>query len=412
MTEERLPNRMLFPVLGIIMNLCMGNLYAWSVFRIPLQKAYGWTAFQATVPFAISIGAFAVGMVAAGRWQDKAGPKPVAITGGILLGVGFILSSFLGSTLAGLYITFGVVVGVGIGFAYVTPIATTVKWWPDKRGLMTGLVVMGFGAGAIIGGIGGPIMVAAMGVLQTFLVFGIVFGALVAGCGALLKNPPAGYKPIGWSPPAPAAGAKVVKYDYSAGEMVGTGAFWMLWIGYLISAGVGLIVISQASPIGQEVAKLTPVVAGGALTLLAVFNGLGRPGFGWISDTIGRKNAWMLVFAMHLVSLIFILPNATTFAMYAVGVCVVGFAFGGTLALMPAFTADYFGTKGLGINYGWLFSAYGVAGLVLTLVAAQVRAAAGSWNTAFWYLVIACVIGLISAVLVKAPAPKEVEAKA
>jgi len=410
--DERLPNRMLFPVLGIIMNLCMGNLYAWSVFRNPLMKAYGWSAFEATVPFAISIGAFAVGMVMAGRWQDKAGPKPVAVTGGLLLGVGFILSSFLGNTLTGLYITFGGIVGLGIGFAYVTPIAVTVKWWPDKRGLMTGLVVMGFGAGAIIGGIGGPLLVQAVGVLTTFLIFGIAFGAVVAGCGALLRNPPAGYRPAGWSPPAPAPGAKVVKYDYSAGEMVGTGAFWMLWLGYLISAGVGLIVISQASPIGQEVASLTPLVAGGALTMLAVFNGLGRPGFGWISDTIGRKNAWMAVFAMHLVSLVFILPNATTFATYALGICVVGFAFGGTLALMPAFTADYFGTKGLGVNYGWLFSAYGVAGLVLTLFAARVRTVAGSWSTVFWYLVIACVLGLVSAVLVKAPAPKEVPVKA
>ncbi len=412
MADDRLPNRIMFPLLGIVMNLCMGNLYSWSVFRNPLMKAYGWTAFEATVPFAISIGAFAVGMVMAGRWQDKAGPKKVAITGGILMGIGFILSSFLGNTLTGLYITFGVIVGLGIGFAYVTPIAVTVKWWPDKRGLMTGLVVMGFGAGAIIGGIGGPIMVAAMGVLGTFLVFGIVFGVLVAGCGSLLRNPPAGYKPAGWSPPAPAPGAKVVKYDFSPGEMVATMPFWMLWLGYLISAGVGLIVISQASPIGQEVAKLTPVVAGGALTILAVFNGLGRPGFGWISDSIGRKNAWMLVFAMHLVSLLFILPNATSFGTYVVGLCLVGFAFGGTLALMPAFTADYFGTKGLGINYGWLFSAYGVAGLVLTLFAARVRTAAGSWNTVFWYLVIACAIGLVSAAVVKAPAPKEAEAKA
>lgn len=412
MMDERLPNRIMFPILGILMNLCMGNLYAWSVFRIPLQKAYGWSAFEATVPFAISIGAFAVAMVIAGRWQDKAGPRTVGMTGGILLGVGFILSSFLGNTLTGLYITFGVIVGLGIGFAYVTPLATTIKWWPDKRGLMTGLVVMGFGAGAIIGGIGGPLLVGAVGVLTTFLIFGIAFGAVVTGCAAFLKNPPAGYRPAGWSPPAPAPGAKVVKYDYTPGEMVGTGAFWMLWIGYLISAGVGLIVISQASPIGQEVAALTPLVAGGALTMLAVFNGLGRPGFGWISDAIGRKNGWMLIFAMHLVSLVFILPNATTFAMYALGVCVVGFAFGGTLALMPAFTADYFGTKGLGINYGWLFSAYGVAGLVLTLFASRVRAVSGSWATVFWYLVIACVIGLISAFLVRAPAPKEVPVKA
>jgi OFA family oxalate/formate antiporter-like MFS transporter len=410
--EERLPNRMLFPVLGILMNLCMGNLYAWSVFRNPLMKAYGWSAFEATVPFAISIGAFAVAMVIAGRWQDKAGPRTVAMTGGILLGAGFILTSFLGSTLMGLYITFGVIVGMGIGFAYVTPIAVTVKWWPDKRGLMTGLVVMGFGAGAIFGGIGGPILVGQVGILNTFLIFGIAFGAIVTVCGSMLKNPPAGYRPAGWSPPAPAPGAKVVKYDYTPGEMVGTGAFWMLWLGYLISAGVGLIIISQASPIGQEVASLTPLVAGGALTMLAVFNGLGRPGFGWISDAIGRKNAWMAIFAMHLVSLLFILPNATTFAMYALGVCVVGFAFGGTLALMPAFTADYFGTKGLGINYGWLFSAYGVAGLVLTLFAARVRTVAGSWSTVFWYLVIACAIGFVSAVLVKAPAPREVPVKA
>src|SRR3990172_1048285 len=233
--EERLPNRMLFPVLGILMNLCMGNLYAWRLFRNPLMKAYGRSAFEATVPFAISIGAFAVAMVIAGRWQDKAGPRTVGMTGGMLLGVGFVLSSFLGNTLTGLYITFGVIVGLGIGFAYVTPLTTTIKWWPDKRGLMTGLVVMGFGAGAIIGGIGGPLLITQVGVLNTFLIFGIGFGAIVTGCAMLLRNPPAGYRPAGWSPPAPAPGAKVVKYDFSPGEMVATLPFWLLWIEYLIA---------------------------------------------------------------------------------------------------------------------------------------------------------------------------------
>lgn len=407
MAEERLPNRMLFPVLGILMNLCMGNLYAWSVFRIPLQKAYGWTAIEATVPFALSIAFFAVGMVFAGRWQDKAGPRTVAMTGGVLVGAGFILTSFLGSTLMGLYISFGVVVGLGLGAAYVTPIATTVKWWPDKRGLMTGLVVMGFGAGAIIGGIGGPILIGRVGVLPTFLIFGIIFGAVITFCGAFLRVPPAGYKPAGWSPPAPAPGAKVVKAEYGPGEMVATLPFWLLWIEYLIAAGVGLIVISQASPIGQEIAKLTPVVAGGALTILAIFNGLGRPGFGYISDAIGRKNSMSLVFAMYIVSLMFVLPTAASFGQYVVGLCLVGFAFGGTLALMPAFTADFFGTKGLGINYGWLFSAYGVAGGVLTLYAARVRQITGAWTTAFWYLTILCAVGLVLTFITKAPAAKE-----
>jgi OFA family oxalate/formate antiporter-like MFS transporter len=277
---------------------------------------------------------------------------------------------------------------------------------------MTGLVVLGFGAGAIFGGIGGPLLIAQVGVLNTFLIFGIGFGAVVTGCATLLRNPPAGYRPAGWSPPAPAPGAKVVKYDYTAGEMVGTLPFYLLWIQFLIGAGVGLIVISQASPIGQEVAQLTPVVAGGALTMLAIFNGLGRPGFGYISDAIGRRNALALLFALYIVALVFVLPNATTFAMYAVGVCMVGFAFGGTLALMPAFTADFFGTKNLGINYGWVFSAYGVAGGVLTLYAIRIRQVTGAWTTAFWYLAIACAVGLVLSFMTRAPAPKEAPVKA
>jgi OFA family oxalate/formate antiporter-like MFS transporter len=402
----------MFPILGILMNLCMGNLYAWSVFRIPLQKAYGWSAFDATVPFALSIAFFSVGLIFAGRWQDKVGPRTVAMVGGILVGAGFVLSGMLGSTLTGLYMSFGVIGGLGLGAAYVTPLATTIKWWPDKRGLMTGLVVMGFGAGAIIGGIGGPLLIANVGVLTTFIIFGIIFGAVITFCGALLRNPPPGYKPAGWSPPAPAPGAKVVKYDYSLGEMIGTLPFWLLWVEYLIAAGTGLIIISQASPIGQEIAGLTPVVAGGALTMLAIFNGLGRPGFGYVSDAIGRKNAMAMVFALYIVSLLFILPNATSFATYAMGVCVVGIAFGGTLALMPAFTADFFGTKNLGINYGGLFTAYGVAGGVLSLFAIQVRVQTGAWTTAFWYLTVACAAGLALTFITRAPAPKEAEAKA
>ena len=412
MAEDRLPNRGLFPVLGILMNLCMGNLYAWSVFRIPLQKAYGWTAFEATVPFALSIVFFAVAMVVAGRMQDKLGPRTVAMTGGVLVGLGFIMSSFLGSTLTGLYISFGVVAGLGIGAAYVTPLATTIKWWPDKRGLMTGLVVLGFGAGAIIGGIMGPILIAQVGVLTTFLIFGIAFGAVITFCGALLRNPPPGYKPAGWSPPAPAPGAKVVKYDFSPGEMVGTIQFYLLWICYFIGSAVGLTIISQASPIGQEMAGLTPVVAGGALTMLAVFNGLGRPGFGAISDAIGRKNAVLLDYALLIAALLLVLPNATTFGMYALGVSMVGFGFGGFLALMPAFTADFFGTKNLGINYGWVFSAWGFAGVFGPILGLQVKAATGAWLNTFYILAALCALGIVLMFLTKAPAPREAEVKA
>lgn len=412
MADERLPNRMLFPILGILMNLCMGNLYAWSVFRIPLQKQFGWTAAQATVPFQLSIAFFAVAMVLAGRMQDKLGPRTVAMIGGILVGAGFILSSMIGDTLTGLYISFGVIAGLGIGAAYVTPLAVTIKWWPDKRGLMTGLVVLGFGAGAIIGGIAGPILIGNVGVMTTFLIFGVLFGAVITFCGAMLRNPPPGYKPAGWAPPAPAPGVKVVKADYSPGEMVATPQFYLLWICYFIGSAVGLTVISQASPIGQEMAGLTPVAAGGALTILAVFNGLGRPGFGYVSDAVGRKNAVLLDYALLIAGLLLVLPNSTSFAIYAVGVSMVGFGFGGFLALMPAFTADYFGTKNLGINYGWLFSAWGAAGVFGPILGLQVRAATGAWLQTFYILAAACALGIVLMFLIKAPTAKEAEAKA
>lgn len=405
--EERQANRGIYPVLGILINLCLGNLYAWSVFRKPLQAAYGWTAAEATLPFQISIAFFAIALVFAGRWQDKVGPRVVGMTGGILFGVGFVMASFMGNTLMGLYISYGVVTGVAMGCAYVTPLAVTIKWWPDKRGLMTGLVVMGFGAGAIFGGIGGPILVDKVGVLTTFLIFGIVFGAVVTGSAMLLKNPPAGYKPAGWNPPAPAAGVAVVKADYTTGEMVGTIQFWCLWLCYFIGSAVGLTLISQASPIGQEMAGLTPVVAGGAVVFLSIFNGLGRPGFGAISDMVGRRNAVLLDFVILIVAMLFVLPNATSFGMYALGVCMVGFGFGGFLALMPAFTADFFGTKNLGFNYGAVFSAWGAAGVFGPMLGLKVKAATGAWMQAFYIYAGLCVLGILLMLITKAPTKTE-----
>jgi OFA family oxalate/formate antiporter-like MFS transporter len=397
----------MFVVWALIMQMCLGNLYTWSIFRSPLMKTYGWTIKEATVPFTLSVVFFAVGMVFAGRWQDKAGPRIVAITGGILLGAGFLLASQIGSTLGGLYIAYGVLAGLGVGFAYVTPIAVCVKWFPDMRGFITGLAVLGFGAGSMIGAPVGTRLIAQMGVLNTFALFGVVFGVLTALAGAMLRNPPAGYKPAGWSPPAPAAGVKAKKDDYAPSEMAGTIQFYLLWFIYLFGAGVGLMAISQAVPMGVELAKLTPGVAAGALGIMAIFNGLGRPAFGAISDKIGRSNATMLAFAVYIVALLGVLRGADTFGMYTTGISMVGFAYGGYLALMPSYTADYFGTKNLGLNYGLVFSAWGAAGVLGPIIGAQVRQQTGSFVGAFWILSALCVAGILLALITKAPAPKE-----
>jgi OFA family oxalate/formate antiporter-like MFS transporter len=288
-----------------------------------------------------------------------------------------------------------------------------VKWFPDMRGFITGLAVLGFGAGSMIGAPVGTALIGRIGVLGTFAVFGVVFGILTALAGAMLRTPPPGYKPAGWSPPVPTGGKPVAtKYDYAPSEMVKTPQFFLLWFIYLFGAGVGLMAISQAVPMGVELAKVERGVAAAALGTMAIFNGLGRPAFGAISDKIGRSNATMLAFALYIVALLGVLRTADTIALYTVGISMVGFAYGGYLALMPSYTADYFGTKNLGINYGWVFSAWGAAGILGPVIGAQVRAVTGAWTNAFWILAGMCVAGILIALITKAPKAREVEAPA
>ena len=398
MTQERSQNRYLFLAAAIVMQLCLGNLYSWSIFRNPLMESHGWTIAEATFPFTLSIAFFAIGMIAAGRWQDRAGPRVVGITGGVLLGLGFLLASWIGDSLLGLYLSYGGLAGLGVGFAYVTPIATVVKWFPDMRGLMTGIAVLGFGAGSLIGAPVGTTLIQTVGVYQTFLIFGGTFGLLVILSASILHNPPKDWAPAGWNPESPEA-ATVRAPDFTPGEMVRTLQFYLLWCIYLLGAGVGLMIISQAVPMGEELAGVSATAAAGALGTMAIFNGLGRPAFGWISDRIGRTGSLVIAFSLYLVALLLILRTASSLSMYTAGVSVVGFSYGGYLSLLPARTADCFGTKNVGINYGLVFSAYGVAGVAGPLMGAWVRAVTGGWENAFWILSVLSVVGIILSLL-------------
>lgn len=402
--EERLPNRWIFVIAAVLMQLGLGNVYAWSIFRNPLMSLHGWTIQEATLPFTLCIVFFAVGMIVAGRWQDRVGPRIVAMTGGVLLGAGFLLASQFGKTLLGLYLTYGVLVGLGVGFAYVTPIATCVKWFPDMRGFITGLAVLGFGAGSLIIAPVGTWLISQIGVYGTFATLGVIIGLLVVIAGAILRNPPAGWKPAGWTPPATGVGSQAQR-DYPPSQMAKTFQFYLLWVVFLFWAGIGLMVISQAVPMGQELAGLSATVAAGALGLMSVLNGLGRPTFGFISDKLGRKGATILAQAVFIVTLLFILPNARDFALYTLGISLIGFAYGGSLSIMPAFTADYYGTKHLGVNYGWVFSAYGAAGVLGPIIGAQIRAATGAWSGAF--MVLAALSAAAAVLILIARPPKE-----
>lgn len=393
------PGRLRYPLCGTLMMLCLGNIYAWSVFRNPLMEAYGWTMAQATLPFQILIAVFSLSMIFAGRWQDKAGPRPVALLGGALVGAGCILAGLAGSSLIVLVLGFGMLAGAGMGAAYVTPLATTIKWWPDRRGLMTGLVMLGMGAGSIIGGLLAPRLIEAYGPLTTLIILGFLFGTVIISAGSFLRNPPPGAIPGPQAAAGQPAGAPA-QHQYSPREMLSTASFYFIWISFLIGCGVGLMVISQASPIGQELAGLDPKSAGVSVVILSVFNGLGRLGFGALSDRIGRKNTFLAAFALEIFTFVFVLPNASGFLGYAVGLSLIGATFGAFMGVMPSITADYFGTRNIGVNYAFVYTAWGAAGILGPMVGIMMK---GDWIGSFYLLAGLCAVGMVVMALTRPP---------
>jgi len=406
MAEEKVTNRWIMVIAALVMQVCLGILYAYSVVRGPLMKEVGYTVKEAGYPYMASLFFFAVGMIIAGRWQDKAGPRTVGIAGGVLLAIGAAVAGVMYKSLGGLIFGYGILGGLGVGFAYVTPIATCIKWFPDKRGTITGLAVFGFGAGTLVFGPLLSKMIASSGIATTFYTVAAIMLIFVCGAAAIFKVPPAGYKPAGWNPPAPAPGAQVIKTNYTPEEIIKTGSFWVLWLTYFIGAAAGLMIIGQAVPIGVEVAKLEKGVAAGGLGVMALLNGLGRLAWGSVSDKLGRTKTVIACFVVYILAFVFVLPNSNTFMLWLVGICAVGFAYGGYLALMPSLTADYFGTKSLGANYGYLFTAWGVAGVGGPFMIDFIKTQTGAFTNAMYITAGACVVGILLAAIAKPPKPE------
>jgi MFS family permease len=438
MSNERVMNRWLVVWGAILIQFCLGAIYAWSAFTADITKKiadgglYGFSRTEAMSVFSTGLATFAVVMVLAGRLQARIGPRPVAMAGGIVLGLGYVLGGFFGQTFVGQLICIGLIGGAGIGLAYVVPIAVGVKWFPDKKGMVTGLAVAGFGFGATLwvklagswfGGLLNTTSVFGLpGVQSVFVIYGIVFLVCVLLGSIVMVNPPTGYKPAGWEPPVPSATGKATgAIDLTSGEMLATPQFYMLWLMFFGSALAGLMVIgciglfgkdallASGAVAGEEVAKATST----AMALLAILNGLGRIAWGTISDTIGRR---MSLFLMCLLQGIMMLAFFKAGGFYwglIGGACIIGFNFGGNFALFPAATADFFGNKNVGTNYGWVFLAYGVAGIAGPIIAGRFAGAAAKesvdvsiWLTPFMIAAVACFIAAGLALVLKAPSHK------
>lgn len=402
-----------------LFNLPLGALYAWSLFTKALQEdPYNFTTSQTQAIFTSAIVTFAIVMIFAGIQMKKFGPKVFAITGGLVLGAGYILGSFLGSSFLMQFICIGIIGGAGIGLAYVVPIAVGMKWFPDHKGFISGLAVAGFGFGATIWvKVGGSWfgLVDNYGVQAVYLYYGIAFIVMVLIGSIWMVNPPEGYVPAGYIPPEKnnnsKHGAKL--HDFTWQEMITKFSFWAIWLIFIFSGMAGLLVIGtirlfgidtlQAS--GMDVAR-AGAAAGTAMAWYAIFNGLGRITWGKISDIIGPEVAiFLMCFVQGFLMLTFYNFGTTPF-MLAAYACAIGFNFGGNFALFPVATADLFGTKNVGSNYPFVFTAYGIAGITGPMLGGFVRDNTGSFLLAFIPAGIVCFIGAVIAIIIK---PKKVK---
>jgi len=375
----RTNNRWIIAIAGVFFQIALGAVYAWSVFRVPLTKQFGWSISEVTLTFTISI--FVLGFAAffGGLWLNRKGPRIVALSGGALYGLGVFLASF-SHNLWWLYFSYGLIGGIGLGLGYIVPVAVLVKWFPDRRGLITGIAVGGFGAGALITAPVATRLIQSVGVLSTFAYLGIGYLVVTIISGAFMQNPPDGWKPEGWSPTASETSQRA-GHDFTLSEALKTWQWYALWLLLFLNTCAGISVISQEAPIFQELTGVSAVVAGGMVGVASLGNAVGRVLWAWVSDLITRRATFFVMFLVQVL-LFWFLPNIGAATLMTLVTFVVLMCYGGGFGTMPAFTADYFGPKNVGPIYGLMLTAWGFASAFGPLFIAHMRETTGSYSGA------------------------------
>lgn len=394
---------------GTGINLALGVLYAWSVISKQITKEWGWNETQAALPYSVAIALFAFMMVPAGRLQDKFGPRLVATLGGIFCGIGFIIAS-LGQSLTGLIIGFGILAGTGIGCGYASATPPAVKWFPPARtGLIAGVVVAGFGLASVYIAPLANHLLSRFGIQSSFLILGIAFFIVIVLLATLLQNPPAGYKPVGNPVAGPSPSKKdarraPVARDYEWHEMLRTPQFYLLWIMFVFGAGTGLMIIGK-------LAKIVDVQAGIKagfvfVALLAVGNAAGRIVAGTLSDRFGRTWTMFSVFIFQAI-LMFFLRGLDSSGMLFLASVLIGFNYGANLSVFPSATKDYFGMKNFGVNYGFVFTAWGVGGVLGPILSGWIFDTSKNFDNAYLIAAVCLLIAAGLTFLTHAPEEKK-----
>ncbi|BBL80332.1 MFS transporter [Rubrobacter xylanophilus] len=392
---SRVPNRWAIAAAGVVMQVALGAVYAWSVYRIPLAEWYGASVSAVNTTFSISILTLGFAAFFGGLWMNRSGPRVVALAAGLLYGLGIIGAGLSSGSLALLYLTYGVVAGVGIGLGYIVPIATLVKWFPDRRGFITGIAVAGFGAGALLTAPIAKALVQGVGVFSTFAIMGVLYLVMVGGAALFMQNPPEGWRPAGWQPETAQHGDRS-GVDYTLGGALRTWQWYALWAMLCLNVTAGIAIIAEADPIAQSLTGVAPETAALLVSIISIANGAGRFLWAWLSDFIGRKWVFLVMYLLQAV-LFFLIPTVgSTFLVLAALASIIVSCYGGGFGTMPAFNADYFGAKNVGTIYGLMITAWGVGGVFGPLLISYIIDTTGGYANAFY--IIAAVM-LVSSVL-------------
>ena len=408
MTTQKSLNRgwsVTFAGMGI--NLALGILYTWSVISKGIPGAWGWSEADKSWPYAIACLVFSIIMVPAGRLQDKIGPRIVAVIGGLLVGIGMISVSFTTSP-AGFIIGFGVLAGAGIGFGYASATPPAVKWFPAaKTGLIAGIVVSGFGLASVYAAPLSKWLTVTFGIQKMVLILGIAFLVVVVGLAQLLISPPKGYVPEGAEKNNTSSSPDDNEAnDFTPKEMLSTVQFYLLWFMYACGAGAGLMVIAKLAAIAKQQAGIELGFI--LVAVLAIGNGFGRIAAGILSDKIGRQRTMFICFVLQAV-LVFLLSRTNTgnalanvFVLSLIS-ALVGANYGANLSLFPSITKDYYGLKNFGVNYGLVFTAWGVGGFMLALLAGKMYDIHHTFSYAYYGASALLILAAIVTILTKTP---------
>lgn len=382
--------RWLLIPLGMAILLCLGTVYSWSIFRTPLENELGISATQSLLPFTFSLVFYAATMPIAGFYIPRIGTRLTTAIGGLVVGLGYILSSFA-NQVSLLVVTYGMIAGVGVGIVYGVPMVVASRWFPDKKGLAVGLVVLGFGLSPFITAPLANHLISAYGARPTLRLLGMAFIVLILALALTMKLPPQGWQPQ----QHPDTIQPTASLSYPP-TLFKSRSFYGLWSCYAIATLVGLSAIGISGPVGEEIIQIDSTMAASSVSLFAIFNGVSRPLFGWLSDRFKPQYIATFSYALILIGCILMIKARTgQVTEYRVAFSLFWFCLGGWLAMAPTLTLRFFNPDHYAQNYGIIFTAYGIGALIGTLVTGRIRDLFGTYNYVFYPMALLAIIGII-----------------